>query len=164
MVARKTIELEPITRRFVVNAGKLAQSFGVGRNVGQIYAFLYFSPEPRTLSDMQAALGISKGSASMCVRQLEQWRAVEKSWVKGDRRDFYVANEWLGRIVKHVAVDLLGRQMGGIQSLFEQAEAELNTDGREDGEFVRERVAHLKRFYSRAEAVLANPIVQHLLQ
>ena len=106
---KKTIN--PVITRFIQDAGNLTQSFGIGRATGQIFAYLYFSPEPRSLADLQAALGISKGSASMCVRQLEQWGAVKKIWVKGDRKDYYEANEWFGQIVKNALMDTIGKRM-----------------------------------------------------
>ena len=56
MKRSKPIELNPVIRRFVEDAGNTTQSFGIGRVVGQIYAYLYFSPEPRSLADMQASL------------------------------------------------------------------------------------------------------------
>jgi DNA-binding transcriptional regulator GbsR (MarR family) len=90
----------PITRRFIEDAGNTTQALGVGRVIGQIFAYLYFSEESRTLDDMKGALGISKGSASMGVRQLEQWGAVQRVWVKGDRKDFYTANDYFGQIVR----------------------------------------------------------------
>ncbi len=164
MSLQSSRELDPIVRRFIEDAGSLAQSFGVGRNVGQIYAFLYFRPDPCTLSDLHEGLGISKGSASMCVRQLEQWGAVRKAWVKGDRRDYYEANDWLGRVIKNVVVDVVGKRMQGMKSLFTEAEAQLAGSSRAEHAFVRGRIAHLKRFHSRAEAVWSTAMVQKLLQ
>ena len=80
--------MDRVVDKFIEDAGNLAQSFGLGRVVGQIYAYLYFSRTSKGLHDMQQDLHISKGSASMCVRQLEQWGAVSKIWIKGDRKDY----------------------------------------------------------------------------
>ena len=100
---KEDVAVAPVVRRFIEDAGNASQSLGVGRVLGQIYAYLYFSASPRCLADLQNVLGISKGSASICVRQLEQWGAVRKIWVKGDRKDYYEANDWFGQILKNAA-------------------------------------------------------------
>jgi len=115
----------PITRRFIEEAGNTTQALGVGRVVGQIFAYLYFSEPPRTLDDMKEALGISKGSASMGVRQLEQWGAVQRVWIKGDRKDFYTANDYFGQIVRNIATDLMGKRLSSLSESLDAAESQL---------------------------------------
>jgi len=66
-------------------------------------------------------LGISKGSASIGVRQLEQWAAVEKIWVKGDRKDYYQANDAFGRIVRNAMFDLAGERMENSAGLLSES-------------------------------------------
>jgi len=119
----------PITRRLIEDAGNTTQALGVGRVVGQIFAYLYFSEEPRGLDDMKEALGISKGSASMGVRQLEQWGAVQRVWVKGDRRDYYTANDYFGQIVRNIAVDLMGKRLAALSASLDEAERQLSPRG-----------------------------------
>ena len=157
----KATDLNPVVRRFVEDAGNLTQSFGLGRVVGQIYAYLYFSPAPRSLADMRDALGISKGSASTGVRQLEQWSAVRKVWVKGDRKDYYEANDWLGRILKNALVDVVGTKMLSLAPILAGMSGELSGNG--EGEFIRARIEHLRKFYRRAEKFWRNPLLQKLL-
>lgn len=152
-----------MVHRFIQEAGNTTQAMGLGRIVGQIYAYLFFSAAPRSLSDMQQALGISKGAASMSVRQLEQWEAVEKIWVRGDRRDFYRANDWLGKVLRNVFADLAKRRLTQYDTLFGEIEQRL-TDADGDGAFLRERVAHLRRFYGRTRKAWDNPIIRALLQ
>ncbi len=165
MTPVSTTELHPIVRRFVQEAGSTTQSFGIGRVVGQIYAYLYFSQEPRCLDDMQRALGISKGSASMGVRQLEQWNAVKKIWIKGDRKDYYEATIWLGRILKNAMADTIGTRMARYNAVFDDTEQALSQlpspNGRE--KFIHGRMQHLRKFYGRAHAVWSSPIVRRLL-
>ena len=157
--------LNPVVRQFIEQAGHASQSFGVGRVLGQIFAYLYLSPEPRTLNDMQTAVGISKGSASTGVRQLEQWGAVHKVWVKGDRKDYYEANDWFGRIIKSVIVDTVGTKMSVYNAFLENIERELaDIDGDGEGEFVKERVEHLRSFQQRAQKLWNNPVMQRLLR
>jgi DNA-binding transcriptional regulator GbsR (MarR family) len=120
-------DVSPIPRRFISEAGNTTQALGVGRVVGQIYAFLYFSEPPRTLNDMTEALGISKGSASMGVRQLEQWGAVQQVWVKGDRKDYYTANDYFGQIIRNILTDIMGKRLEGLAASLDEAAREVQT-------------------------------------
>ena len=168
MTPKLSADLPPIIRRFIEDAGTTSQSFGVGRVLGQIYAFLYFSPHPRSLSDMQHVLGISKGSASTGVRQLEQWGAVRKVWIKGDRKDYYEANDWFGRILKNAVLDTVGTKLTAYASLLDNIDstiAELN-ESSEDGDasFVRERIGHLRKFQRKAQRVWSSPILKQFLK
>jgi len=160
-------ELDPIVHRFIEDAGSTTQAMGLGRVVGQIYAYLFFSPEPKNLADLRDTLGISKGSASIGVRQLEQWDAVRKVWVKGDRRDYYEASDWFGRIVKNVIADTVGKRMAGYGALLEEAERELFCVEPEAGSpraHILERMKRLLRFQKKALGIWNSRIVQSVLQ
>lgn len=149
-------------RRMIQEAGNTTQALGLGRICGQLYAYLYFSASPRSLADMQEALGISKGSASMTVRQLEQWGAVEKIWVKGDRKDYYLANEWVGKIVRNVLDEMAGRRLAVYDRLLAETRAALPADGGD--EFLVERVELLQKFCRRVRKVWENPLVKALMR
>jgi DNA-binding transcriptional regulator GbsR (MarR family) len=159
----------PITRRFIEDAGNTTQSLGVGRVVGQIFAYLYFSEEPRGLDDMKEALGISKGSASMGVRQLEQWGAVQRVWVKGDRKDYYTANDYFGQIVRNIAIDLMGKRLASLSQSLDTAEAELNSPNNQqqvtnNSHFLRSRIERLRAFQEKVNKTWNNPIVKMMLK
>ncbi len=143
----------------------MAQSFGLGRVVGQIYAYLYFSPDSKGLHDMQQDLHISKGSASMCVRQLETWGAVSKVWVKGDRKDYYEANDWFGKVLKNVLNDSIAKRFAHREEFYNEIESELkDMNGSKDTAFIKERLAHIKQFETKARKVWQNPMVKKLLR
>jgi len=155
--------ISDLIRRFIEDAGNLTSSFGMGRAIGQIFAYLYFSPAPRTLDDMVEDLGISKGSASTCVRQLEQWEAARKVWIKGDRKDYYEANEWLGRVVKNVLADSVGKRLVSGNVLL-NGDAGSLPDDEETAKFIEQRIENLRRFQTRAQKMWNSPIVQMLLK
>jgi DNA-binding transcriptional regulator GbsR (MarR family) len=162
---------QPIARKFVEDAGNTTQALGVGRVIGQIYAYLYFSEEPRGLDDMKDALGISKGSASMGVRQLEQWGAVQRVWVKGDRKDYYTANDYFGQIVRNIATDLMGKRLSALGQSLDSAEIELNQCPPNNQQpitnntpFLRDRVKRLRDFQQKVDKTWNNPIVKMMLK
>ena len=150
--------------------GHATQSLGGGRALGQIFAYLYFSRNPRSLDDMTAALGISKGSASTGVRQLEKWGALEKLRVKGDRKDYYKANDAFGKIISNAALDLAGKRMKSSAELIRRAEAELRNTPKNPGgisqenKFVMERLEKIRIFQKKAEGMWQSVILEMLLR
>jgi DNA-binding transcriptional regulator GbsR (MarR family) len=159
----------PIVRRFIEDAGNTTQALGVGRVIGQIFAYLYFSEEPRGLDDMKEALGISKGSASMGVRQLEQWGAVQRVWIKGDRKDYYTANDYFGQIVRNIATDLMGKRLASLSQSLDAAEAQLTPldnqqPATDNPDFLKGRVARLREFQEKINRTWNNPIVKLMLK
>lgn len=150
-------------QRYITDAGNLTQSVGLGRVPGQLFAYLYFSYRPRNLAEMQEALGISKGSASQVVRQLEQWGAVRKVWIKGDRRDYYEANEWLGQIVRNIMRDVIGKRLATANSLLDMDEKALPA-GDKETEFIRDRIENIRRFQRKATQAFNNPLISKLLK
>lgn len=57
---------------------ELADLFGNPRSHGEIYGILFASPDPLTMDDIAARLGISKGSASQGLRALEALGAIDR--------------------------------------------------------------------------------------
>ena len=150
--------MELIVNRFIEDAGNLTQSLGIGRVIGQIYAYLYFSPESKNLVDMQTALAVSKGSASTAVRQLEQWGAVRKVWVKGDRKDYYEAIDWLGGIIKSALMDTVEKKIdASSQMLGNLARSANNMGSNGQGIFIKERIAKLRDFQDKLKTAWNNP-------
>ena len=158
--------MHAVVKACVEDAGNLAQTLGVGRVVGQIYAYLYFSESARGLADMQQDLQISKGSASMCVRQLEQWDAVRKVEKAGDRKDYYVANIWFGRVLKNVLMDQVTKRFVDRDAFYARLQTVLAQEATkgEDCAFVQERLAHIQSFEEKARNMWNNPLVMHFFK
>lgn len=157
--------MHPVAKECIADAGKLTQALGMGRVLGLIYAYLYFSKEPKGLLDLQNDLEISRGSSSMSVRQLEQYGAVRKVWVKGDRKDYYVANDWFGRVMKNIMTDLIAKRFADRDSFYDSMYDLLEqTEADQDSGFVRDRLDHIKAFENKAKAMWNNPFVQHFFK
>jgi len=160
---------QDVRERFVGAAGDLTQTLGYGRNIGQIFAHIYFSPEPQTLDRLTESLGISKGSASMSVRQLEQWGAVRQVWIKGERKDHYEASEEFGKIIRKAFIDMVGRTTESADSILEESEkwlAKNQSHGSSPADiaFLAKRVQTLKNFRRRAQGLWNSPVIRLLLK
>lgn len=81
--------LRDLQERFVLHWGELASAWGINRTMGQIHALLYISPEPLSTDDIIERLRISRGSASMNLRALEDWGVIQRLHFTGDRREYF---------------------------------------------------------------------------
>jgi len=143
--------LDKTTNIFVESIGQLGSSFGLNRVAAQLYALLFISNEPLSLDDMVKGLGVSKGNVSVNVRELEKWGAARKVWVKGDRKDFYVAElDTFKVIIERLRVGLSRRMdeaIGAIKQAEETARQEqgrLNDEDQEKAKALRDRLEKAK--------------------
>jgi len=77
-------------RQFVEAWGAMGALWGVNRSVARVHALLMATEEPLSLEEIAEQLDISKGNASMSLRDLRALGVVKQANVPGDRRDFYV--------------------------------------------------------------------------
>ena len=96
-------------------AGRATQGFGLGRIIGQLYALLFFSPRPLSLDEMAQELGVSKGSVSTNIRELEKWGAARAVWIKGSRRDFYEAEVDYLKILREGILPVFQKKVGSLK-------------------------------------------------
>lgn len=72
---------------------------GLPKSIGEIYGLLYLSPEPLSMDMITSILNISTGSASQGLRQLRVFKAVHVRYMPGERREYYLAETDLRRLV-----------------------------------------------------------------
>ncbi len=77
-------------QRFVEAWGAMGSLWGINRSVARVHALLMANEEPLSLEEIADQLQMSKGNASMSLRELRTFGVVRQVEVPGDRRDFYV--------------------------------------------------------------------------
>ncbi len=82
--------------------GRLIEFWGFKRNMGRVWSVLYLSPEPLTAEHLRRLLRLSSGAVSMTLSELSRWGVVRKVWVQGERRDFFIAEVQLWKMISRV--------------------------------------------------------------
>src|SRR5512140_2721475 len=77
-------------QQFVEAWGAMGALWGINRSVARVHALLMATEEPLSLDEIAEKLQISKGNASMSLRELRTFGVVRQIEVPADRRDFYV--------------------------------------------------------------------------
>ena len=76
-------------REFVERMATVLEQEGFPRIGGRVFGLLLISENDLSLDEIAEALQVSKASASINTRMLEQRGSIEKVSHRGDRRDFY---------------------------------------------------------------------------
>lgn len=96
--------LEEVQDQFILQWGRMSSAWGINRTMAQIHALLYITGEPLTVDEILHRLSISRGNASMNLRQLMEWGIVKRTRELGDRKDLYTCemDPWvmLARVVR----------------------------------------------------------------
>lgn len=73
--------------------GEMAASWGISRTMAEIHALLYLATEPLCTDDLMEQLAVSRGSASMNLRELVNWGLVQRIHRRGDRKEYFEAEK-----------------------------------------------------------------------
>lgn len=154
---------------FIEGVGHLASTIGLSRVMGQLYGMLFLSNRPLCLDDMVERLKISKGNASLNIRELEKLGMVRKVWIKGDRKDFYEAELDFEKILITGLINAAKRRMGlasntvvETESLVKKAQAKLKGEEKATAELYIERLQTLRKIDRFTEAMLKRIIKSSL--
>jgi len=111
--------LSPWEALVVDAVGNVIDFWKFKRNQGRVWALLYLRGEAMSATQLQEALGLSKGGVSMLVRELEQWNVIVR--VRAPRDDVwrYAAETDLMRMIGRVISE---REAGLVRSVREDLE------------------------------------------
>jgi DNA-binding transcriptional regulator GbsR (MarR family) len=76
-------------REFVYAWGAMGALLGFNASTTRVHALLIASDEAMCLDEIAGELRISRGNASMCLKELRSWGVVYRVKKSGDRRDFF---------------------------------------------------------------------------
>ena len=78
---------------FIRRWGEMGATWGISRTMAEIHALLYLAAEPLCTDDIMDRLAISRGSASMNLRELENWGLIQRIHRRGDRKEYFEAEK-----------------------------------------------------------------------
>ena len=123
--------------------GALLEGWGFKRNMGRMWAVLYLEDRPLNASELGDRLGLSTGSVSMLLTEMQEWGAVKKAWVVGERREHYEAETSVWKMVSRVFRE---RELVWIRTAgeaFESAQKSLPPPSDPRSELIASRIAGL---------------------
>lgn len=94
--------LRDASDRFVTLWGQMASNWGIPRSMAEVHALLYIAGAPMNTDDVMANLSISRGSASMTLRSLEEWGIVSRVHIRGDRKEYFQAEQDVWKLFRTI--------------------------------------------------------------
>ncbi|HLU65766.1 MAG TPA: hypothetical protein VKZ63_05795 [Kofleriaceae bacterium] len=126
MAGPDPLDLERAVLRAADAVGGLMEFWGFKRNMGRMWCVLYLSDRPLSAADLGAQLQLSTGAVSMTLSELLKWGVVKKSWVPGERRDYYEPETSIWKMVSRVFRERELRQIHTAIEAFEAAVGAMN--------------------------------------
>lgn len=105
------MEYQQAKTRFIEGWGQLGAQWGINRTMSQIHALLLCSPKALSTDEVMAQLNISRGNANMNIRELIAWGVVRKSFIKGDRKEYFYALKDIWEVARLIARERKRREL-----------------------------------------------------
>lgn len=140
--------------QFVLEWGRMSSSWGINRTMAQIHALLLATNRPHSMDEIIERLGISRGNASMSLRDLMDWGVVQRFRRQGDRKDLYKCDPDPWHMVAKVVRERKRRELDPTAAAIRECVARLPGGdlGPESEEF-RERLNGLLEIFAMIDKV-----------
>lgn len=114
--------------KFIETWGSMGVLWGINRSMARIHALVLLSDEPVDLDTVASELNISRGNASMSLKELRNWGIIKRVHVSGDRRDFYVTEPDAWNMLFKIAVERKKREFDPALDALRYLLAETDTE------------------------------------
>jgi DNA-binding transcriptional regulator GbsR (MarR family) len=116
LIAKNTIYAEKafageIYDDFVSSFGKAAMAMGHKRITGMVFSVLFLSETPLSLDDIAEELETSKATICGTVKELLKLGFIQKDWVKGSRKDYYIAEKSVNVLIQRALQSMLDTRL-----------------------------------------------------
>ena len=152
-------ELQAAKENFIQGMSRIGSFWGFPKAMGAIYGVIYLSPDLVGLDELVEQAGVSKGAVSTNVRTLERLGMVHKKMKLGDRKDYYIAEADMWKIVRGVlkerektefglALDTVGESLQMVETVTDPIDPDLNA-------FYKERMEGMQSFFNSLDSMVA---------
>ena len=122
--------------------------------MAQIHALLLICSDPITQDDIMEELNISRGNTNMNIRELINWGLVERVILPGERKEFFLAEKDIWKVVKLIVKERKKRELEPMLQLLDKLE-EVEGDKRDKNvKSFLETVGNIKKLGKQADKTL----------
>ncbi|MBK8804080.1 MAG: ArsR family transcriptional regulator [Fibrobacteres bacterium] len=141
----------PAASQFVESWGSLGVLWGLNRSMARIHALFLVTDEPIELDQVARVLNISRGNASMCLKELRNWGVIQRVHKTGDRQDYYVAEPDVWTTFFRIAVERKKREFDPALNNLRHLLAEEDFS---DSPKTQKRLEEMEELFSTANTIL----------
>ncbi|HRC02964.1 MAG TPA: MarR family transcriptional regulator [Niabella sp.] len=141
-------------QQFISSWGAFGTHWGINRTMAQIHALLLICSDPITQDDIMEELNISRGNTNMNIRELINWGLVERVILPGERKEFFLAEKDIWKVVKLIVKERKKRELEPMLQLLDRLE-EVEGDKRDKNiKSFLETVGNIKKLGKQADKTL----------
>ena len=129
------MKLEDAKLKYIHTWGSLATNWGINKTMAQVHALLLVSTKPLSADDIMEILKISRGNVNMNVRALIDWGIVNKEFVVGERKEFFVAGKDIWELFKQVTKERKKREIEPVLKVLEDLKNDVEDNSEEAEDF-----------------------------
>ncbi len=148
------MKLTEAKQQFISSWGAFGTHWGINRTMAQIHALLLISPDPITQDDMMDQLNISRGNTNMNIRELINWGLVERVLVSGERKEYFIAEKDIWKVVKLIVKERKKRELEPMLLLLDKLEAVEGDKRDKDIKSFVETISGIKKLSKQADKTL----------
>ncbi len=108
------------TNLFIRRWGAMGATWGISRTMAEVHALLYLASEPLCTDDVMDRLAISRGSASMNLRELVNWGLIERVHRRRDRKEYFEAEKDVWQMFETISRERRRREVQPIMETIER--------------------------------------------
>ena len=131
------MQLSDAKEKYIQTWGTFATSWGINRTMAQVHALLLANGKPLSTDEVMELLEISRGNANMNLRALMDWGIVKKEFIKGDRKEYFVAEKDVWFLFKQITKERRKREIEPVVSFLEELKNIDDNDSDEAKEFIK---------------------------
>ncbi|PKF73948.1 GbsR/MarR family transcriptional regulator [Chryseobacterium sp. PMSZPI] len=131
------MQLSKAKEKYIQTWGTFATNWGINRTMAQVHALLLASGKPLSTDEVMEQLEISRGNANMNLRALMDWGIVRKEFIKGDRKEYFVAEKDVWYLFKQITKERRKREIEPVISFLEELKNIEDNDSEEAKEFIK---------------------------
>lgn len=90
---------------------QMGPAWGISRTMAEVHALLYIVGRPMNTDEVMERLRISRGNASMSLRALVEWGIVQRIHKRGDRKEYFHAEQDVWTLARTVIRERLRREI-----------------------------------------------------
>lgn len=131
------MQLSEAKEKYIQTWGTFATNWGINRTMAQVHALLLASSKALSTDEVMEQLEISRGNANMNLRALMDWGIVRKEFVKGDRKEYFVAERDVWFLFKQITKERRKREIEPVISFLEELKNIEDKDSEGAKEFIK---------------------------
>jgi len=131
------MQLSEAKEKYIQTWGTFATNWGINRTMAQVHALLLASDKPLSTDEVMEGLEVSRGNANMNLRALIDWGIVRKEFVKGDRKEYFVAEKDVWYLFKQITKERRKREIEPVIAFLEELKNIEDKDSEGAKEFIK---------------------------